>query len=299
MPGVQDVVPIQVLLTNCRVSLDVVVFHGVPPTKLRTARDLHLVAGNWDLFEQRRDAGLVGQALARRRGLRVGERFSIGETTVTIAGVYTAAPAAEENFLYTHLEFLQRTPGINAVGTVTQFEIGLADGADAEAVARDIDNRFKGGPIPTDTRSKGVFEASAVGDLAELVGLARYLGYVCIGLMLALVATTTVMAVQDRVREHAVLQTLGFSGAHIFGLVLSESLIVSLAGGVLGVGSALGTLAWSGLALSTEGVTVAFSSSFGVAATGLGVAVAIGVLASLVPAWQAARAEIVHSLRYV
>ncbi|MCI0456220.1 MAG: hypothetical protein L0Z62_04470 [Gemmataceae bacterium] len=66
------------------------------------------------------------------------------------------------------------------------------------------------------------------------------------GLVLALVATTTVMAVQDRVREFAVLQTLGFSPARIGQLVLCESLLVSL-----------------------------------------------------LPAWQAARAEIVASLRHV
>src|SRR5260370_15881598 len=54
----------------------------------------------------------------------------------------------------------------------------------------------------------------------SLIGFANYLGYACIGLVLALVATTTVMAVQDRIREHALLQTLGFSGPRIFSLVL-------------------------------------------------------------------------------
>src|SRR5262249_34246649 len=155
--------------------------------------------------ESRRDAALVGQAVARRRNLTVGQRFSIGEVTVTVAGVFRAAQPAEENFLYTHLEFLQRTRGLNSVGTVTQFEVRLTDDADPLAVARAIDDRYRGGPVATDTRPKGVFQRNAVGDLAELIGFARHLGYACVGLVLALVATTTVMAVQDRVREHAVL----------------------------------------------------------------------------------------------
>jgi putative ABC transport system permease protein len=95
------------------------------------------------------------------------------------------------------------------------------------------------------------------------------------------------------------LQTLGFTGYRIFGLILTESLLVSLAGGLLGIGAALATLAWSGLAVGTEGVTIAFAPSAGLAVIGLAVPLGVGVLAGLVPAWQAARAEIVASLRYV
>jgi putative ABC transport system permease protein len=299
LPGVADVVPIKVFMNNCRASLDLVVFHGMPAEQVRTARALTLAAGDWGEFERRRDAALVGRALAARRGLAVGRRFSIGEVTVVVAGVFTAANPAEETFVYTHLEFLQRTRGLNAVGTVTQFEVRLADGADAQAVARAIDDRYRGGPVATDTRTKGVFEANAVGDLAELIHFANYLGLACVGLVLALVATTTVMAVQDRVREHALLQTLGFTGGRIFALVLAESLLVSLAGGAVGVGLALATLSWSQLAVGTEGVTIAFLPTPGVAVTGLAVAAAVGLLAGAAPAWRAGRAEIVASLRAV
>jgi putative ABC transport system permease protein len=299
LPGVEEVVPIKVFMNNCRASLDLVVFHGIPAEKLRTARELQLIAGDWNEFEKRRDAALVGQALARRRGLRVGQRFSIGEVTVVIAGIYKAASAAEESFLYTHLEFLQRTRGLNSVGTVTQMEVRLTESADPEEVCRAIDAGFRSSQVQTDTRPKGVFQQSAVGDLAELIGFARYLAYACVGLVLALVGTTTVMAVQDRVREHAVLQTLGFSGVRIFGLVLAESVLVGMIGGALGIGSALAALAWTGFAIGTEGVTIAFAPSVSLAAAGLTVSLAVGAIAGIFPAWQAARANIVASLRYV
>jgi putative ABC transport system permease protein len=298
LPGVREVVPIQVFMNNCRASLDVVVFHGIPPEKLHSARELNLVSGSWDEFQKHRDAALVGQAVARRRGLSVGQRFSIGELTVTVAGIFQAAPA-EENFVYTQLEFLQRTRSLHAVGTVTQFEVRLTDDANADAVARAIDDTFRGGQVVTDTRPRGVFEANAVGDLVDLVGFANYLAYACVGLVLALVATTTVMAVQDRIREHALLQTLGFTSSRIFSLVLIESLIVSLAGGLLGVGLALGFLSFSGLAVSTEGVTIAFLPSWSLLITGLIVSAVVGLLAGAIPAWQAGRAEIVTSLRQV
>jgi putative ABC transport system permease protein len=277
----------------------VVVYHGVPPERLKTFRDLKLIAGDWGEFAQRRDAALVGQALARRRGLAVGGRFTVGEVTVAIAGIYTAANAAEESFIYVHLPFLQQAPGLNSLGTVTQFEVRLKDDAEPKAMCRTIDLMFRSGQVPTDTRPRGIFQQRAVGDLAELIGMAHYLGYACVGLVLALVATTTVMAVQDRVREHAVLQTLGFSPRRLFVLVLAEGLLVSLAGGLLGVGLAVGVLAWKAPAIGAEGVTIPFAASPGLALTGLAVTAVVGVLAGLVPAWQAARAEIVQSLRYV
>jgi putative ABC transport system permease protein len=285
-------------MNNCRASLDLVVFNGVPPDKLRSFRELSLVAGDWAAFTARQNAAIVGASLARRRGLTVGHTFSIGEVSVQIAGIFTAPVPGEENYLYAHLPFLQRTRGLNAVGTVTQLEVKLADGADPGVVAKAIDERFRGGPIATDTRPKGMFQAAAVGDLADVIGMATYLGFACVALVLALVATTTVMAVQDRVREYAVLQTLGFSGPRIFGLVIAESLLVSAIGGLIGLGIALLGLHYSGLSIGTEGVSIAFLPSPRVAAIGLAVTLAIGVLGGLAPAWKAARAEIVESLRY-
>src|SRR5262245_41339500 len=290
--GVRDVVPMQVYVNNCRASLDLVLFHGLPPEKLRTARDIRMIAGDRDEFDRRTDAALVGQALARRRGLVPGQRFSIGEITVTVAGIFAAATPAEENVAYTHLSFLQRVKGRN-VGEATLFEVQLLDDADPEATAREIDAKFRNDRVPTDTRSKGVFQASVVGDLIELIGWANYQGYACLGLVLALVATTAVMAAQDRLREHAVLQALGFSSPRIFGLVLSESIILSLAGGLLGTVLAVVALWWSRLAVGTEGVTIALSPSPVLAAQGVMVSAIVGVLAGAVPAWQAARAEIV------
>src|SRR5205823_2441454 len=86
LSGVDDVVPIKVFTNNCRASLDVIVFHGLPPEKLRSARNLRLASGTWDEFESRQDAALVGQAVARRRGLKPGHRFSVGEVSVAVAG---------------------------------------------------------------------------------------------------------------------------------------------------------------------------------------------------------------------
>ena len=299
LDGVRQVVPIQVFTNNCRASLDVVVFYGVPPEKLRPARDFVLTSGSWTDFENHQDAAVIGRAVAARRELEVGSKFSIGDLSVNVAGIYESSDPAEENYIYSHLEFLQRSKGKNLVGTVTQLEIHLAEGVDPVAKSDQIDQMFRGGPVETDTRPKGVFQARSLGDLAELIAMAHYLSYACVGLVLALVGTTTVMSVQDRIREHALLQTIGFSGFRVFCLVVIESVLLGIAGGVLGVGLAMAMLKFSSLSVGAEAVTIAFTPSLHLALWGLLIATVSGLLAGLAPAYVAARTEIVSALRAV
>ncbi|UCG33809.1 MAG: FtsX-like permease family protein, partial [Phycisphaerales bacterium] len=103
----------------------------------------------------------------------------------------------------------------------------------------------------------------------------------------------------DRVREHAVLQTLGFKSHLIARLIIGEGLVLSLAGGLFGSVVSVSVLMWGRFALSVDGMSIPFEASAGVFASGLLVAAALGVLAGLVPAWQASRREIVACFRAV
>jgi putative ABC transport system permease protein len=295
--GVEEVVPIQVYTNNCRASLDVVVFYGMPAEALRRVRRLELAPGAWDAFRNRHDAALVGRNLAARRKLELGKPFTIGEVTVQVVGVFDAAVPGESDAVYTHLDFLQRTRGTSGVGVVTQLEVHLADRADPDRMAAEIDEALRSGAVATTTRRKSAFQTSVLADVVDLVSFAHWLGYACVGLVLSLVATTTVMAVEDRVRQHAVLQTLGLRPGRVFRLVVSESLLVCVAGGLAGTLAALAVLAWGGLAFGAEGVTIAFRPSLGLALGGAAVSLAVGLLAGTIPALHAARADVVTAMR--
>lgn len=297
LDGVKEVFPVQVFTNNCRASLDVVVFYGVPAEKVRRTRDFKLRSGTWDEFVQQQDAAIVGQAVASRRNIEAGDKFSIGDLSVNVAGIYESDDPAEENYIYSHLDFLQRSKGMDLVGTVTQIEVLLDEQVDQVSKCREIDEKFRGGPVETDTRPKGVFQAKALGDLTQLISMAHYLGYACVGLVLALVATTTIMSVEDRIKEHAVLQTLGFSGSRVFRLVMAESFLLSIAGGMVGVGAAMLILKLSSLSVGAEAVSIAFTPSIRLAVTGMIVSAAAGVLAGIAPALHAAGTEIVPALR--
>ena len=145
--------------------------------------------------------------------------------------------------------------------TVSCLLFSAVDAKDPEAIGAKRGNRthcIHPKRLLLSSRRKGAFEASTLSDLVDLIGFAHWLGCACVALDLSLVATTTVMSVQDRIREHAVLQTQGLRPARFFRLVVVESLLMCLIGGVLGTGLALAVLVWTGMAFGAEGVTIAF-----------------------------------------
>jgi len=294
--GVRDCVPIWVWTNNCRASLDMVVFNGADPEQIRRTRPVRLTAGSWDAFTSQRDAAIVGRNVAQRRHLKVGDQFSIGELSVKVAGIFSSKVPSEENLIYTSLRFLQYTRGLDSAGLVTQHEVLLSDDADPDVVASEIDKLLRAGPVATTTRRKGAFQASTLSDLLDLIGFAHWLGYACVGLVLSLVATTTVISVQDRIKEYAVLQTIGVRPLRTLRLVLAESVILCLAGGITGTLVANLTLAAGGFAIGAEGAMIAFRPSVTLLATGTVVSLLVGVAAGIAPAIQAATVPIANAL---
>ena len=289
IPGVVDAIPIQVFTNNCRASLDVVVFLGMPAEKLQHIRNLDLHEGSWDEFIGRTDAALIGADVAQRRGIRTGDTFSIGSYTVRIVGVFTSDNPAEESYFYTHLDYLQYGNFTNGEGVVTQFEVLLDDSADPLVLQEEIDELFASAQIATDTRTKGAFQQKSLGDLTQVIQFSSALGYACVGLLFVLLATTSLMGIQDRMKELAVMKVLGYSRIAIFQNIVAETTIVGFLGGILGVLLAVILITASPFSLSAEAVTIAFVPSWELSLTALGFSMAGALAAGVVPAWVAAR----------
>ncbi|HEV7302061.1 MAG TPA: ABC transporter permease [Tepidisphaeraceae bacterium] len=299
--GVTGVVPIQILVSNCRASLDVVTFRGVPAEQAEGVfrKSLRIEEGSLDAWLARSDAALLGKTLAQRRGLKVGDNFQAASVTVTVAGIIDSDREQDHNVAYVHLPFLQQSAGLRKLGLVTQFNVTVDDPARFEEVAKAIDAEFASDTDPTSTSSEQAFVARAAQDIIRVVEFTNYLGWACLLAVLALVANAIVLSVQDRVKEHAVLQTLGYKPAMIGQLVVTEGLLVGVLGGLLGTGLAAGALAWRTMSLTTEGLSISVRSDPWIILTGLGISALLGIVAGLVPAWQASRRQIVDCFRAV
>ncbi|MEM7755715.1 MAG: ABC transporter permease [Planctomycetota bacterium] len=296
--GVTAAMPLKVVVSNCRTSLDVVTFRGVPKEEFLVGHgaDFELLSGSTEDWTRRTDAAWVGETLATRRALRPGMTFDAAGITAYVAGVFRSDNPQDQNVAYTALEFVQLA-GRDRLGIVTQFNVQVADPSLLEPVADEIDAIFDYAQEPTATFTEKAFIGRVADDIIELVGFARWLGLGCLAAVLALVANSIVLGVQSRISEHAVLQTLGFSSRLVAIMIVMEGIVLALLGGAFGAVAAIIVARYGSFALSVEGVTIPVLAEPVLLATGLAVCGVIGVLAGLVPAWQASRRQIAQCFR--
>ena len=294
--GVREVIPIQITVNNCGASLDVITFRGAPPEELQQYNpDLQTISGSYDDFVKRSDAALVGEHFARRRGLKPGDNFEAVGINVVVAGIIRSDSPQDNNVAYVHLPFLQQASRVG-LGVVTQFNVKVASADQLDPVAAAIDDTFRSDQQPTNTRPEKAFFAETAKQMIELIGFTRWLGLGAVFAVLGLVANAVLLIVRGRIKETAVLQTLGYSRPLIALLVIYEGLLLGLLGGLAGVCSALAFFHLKSFTLGNEGLTLALTPSPTVLLNGLLVALLLGLLASLYPAWKATSTPLVHSL---
>lgn len=300
VPGVASVVPMKIVVNNCSASLDVVTFRGVPRESYeQVASNFTLLSGSLEEWQRRSDGALLGEALAARRHVRAGDTLTGAGISAYVAGVIRSPEPQDENVAYVGLKFLQQAATRGGDGIVTQFNVKVSDPAQLESVAAAIDDEFRHDTEPTDTRPEKAFVARAAHDLVQLVDFTRYLGWAALAAVLALVSNAIILSAQDRVKEHAVFQTLGFRGGLIARLIVSEGVLMGMLGGAIGALGAFLLVAFGHFTMSVQGTNLGVSADPLVFLTGLGLSAGAGVLAGLAPAFQASRREIAASFRAV
>jgi len=252
-------------------------------------------------FKRNRTGCALGSRTAQQFNIKLGDTVTIvGDIypvtlELKVEGIFDA-PAASECLVF-HREYLtellpQNDPTRDLVGSY----LVLADAPEnVPRIARDIDALFENSPYPTRTESEKEFGRSFLAFLGNIkLFLLAICGAVTFTIMLVS-ANAVAMAVRERTREMAILRTLGYRQGEILQLILGEAVLISLLGGVLGLG-----IGW----LLSKGAQVS-AAMFGLQALKwqaalivLGAAAAVGFIAALVPALIAARKNVVESLRF-
>jgi putative ABC transport system permease protein len=254
-------------------------------------------------FVNERTACVVSKDLAERLGFKLGDRIQIvGDIypvtlELTVRGIFDDPDAI--NTLFFNREYLRDmlTPGRrDQEGT---FAVLVASPNDVDRVSRAIDDLFDNSPQPTKTESEQQFAQT----FASFIGnIKMFLFSICAAVtftILLVSGNTMAMSVRERIKEVGVLKTLGYTPQGILSIVLEEAAVISLIGGVVGV-------LLAELLILTVRKTVALyqpglhdmAISIPVALICLALSVMIGLASSFVPAWNAARTNILDSLRY-
>ncbi len=297
IPGVREVIPIKISVSNCGASLDVITFRGVPEERLISyAPEMRIISGSFETWRKHGDGALVGKNLAEKRGLQLGDAFEAAGIRVVVSGIIDSPLPQDNSVAYVHLPFLQQASK-HGLGIVTQFNVRLKPGEDLEAVAGLIDDRFRSESEPTSTQPEKVFFAQTARELIDLIGFTRWIGLGAVLAVIGLIGNAVLLVVRGRVRENAILQTLGFPDIAIGYLVVSEGALLGFGGSLLGVGLATLFLKVRGISFGNEGQVMALLPDISVILSGVGLALVLGMVASLVPAWSAMHRPIVESLR--
>ena len=297
--GVRSVTPVKVVVNNCSTSLDTVCFRGIPKGQIDSfLGQTKLLSGNFDQWKTRSDNALLGKALAKRRGLKIGDRFDAAGVTVTVSGVLDSDSPQDLNTAYVHLDFLQQASG-HGLGVVTQFNVKVDSSERMKEVSDKIDEIFRYDREPTNTRPEKAFVAQTAKDMVDLIYFTRWIGLAAVFAVLALVSNTVILAVRGRARENAVLQAIGFRGKHLIFMTVNEGILFALLGGIVGSGLAAAVINSGSFSLSGEGVSLIFSVSNQLYMKAAIVALLIGLLAGIYPALSVNRGALADKLRKV
>jgi putative ABC transport system permease protein len=285
VPGVDLVLPTLVFINSCRANLDLVTLHGVEAENLDRVYDVRLLSGDVAAWKATSDGALVGERLAERRKAKVGERLRLGEVDVAVKGIFRSETAGLDNLAFVHLD--QLALARKKLGAATQFLVTLEPGASPEEVARAIDAKFLADEARTDTKGMQAFVSGAVGEIVEVVGFARILGYLAVVIVALVLANTVYISAQARATEMGVLETIGLTKPRLAGLISLEGIALGLLGGALGAGGVTLYFALFPTTLGVEGYGIYFTPSVAVALQTLLASLAVGALASVGPAAEA------------
>jgi putative ABC transport system permease protein len=293
--GVESVLPTLLYVNTCKANLDVVTLHGIPTDDLAKVHDLRLVQGDLESWKSRRSGGLIGQRLAERRGIRPGQRVQLGKLTVEVGGIVASEGGVMDNVAFVHLEPLQLAR--EKIGEATEFLVRLKPGADAEAVARKIDAHFAKDVQSTDTKTMQAFVQAAVSEIGEVVNFGRLLGYLAVVVVVLILGNTVWISAQTRASELGVMETVGATKPLLAGLIVVEGLVLALIGGILGVGAVYLLFTLDAYTIGIEGISIDLVPEPSLLVLGAAVAAAVGLVASIGPAVEAARRPLALSVK--
>ena len=253
-------------------------------------------------FMKDRQACMVGRALAKRFGFKVGDRVPLRGTIWTgawefnVVGIYEGnRPEADTTAMFFRADYLDESRQFGQ-GTVGWYVVKLSDIDAAVRVSEAIDALFANSPFETLTQTEKAFAASFVKQMGNIELLIMTIGLVVFLTLLLVTGNTMAIAVRERSGELAVLKTVGFSDRRVLRLILAEALLMAGQGGFLGL--ALALLAIPALSRALPMLGMLYVSPM-TAVAGLFLAIAVGAAAGLLPAIGAMRLKVVDALRRV
>lgn len=260
-------------------------------------------------WRETKKGAIVGDVLARKLGWKVGDRITLqgtiypGDWEFIISGIYTAKRRSiDRSTLFFHYDYMNDAipqRGRDKIGWIVSR---IQDPSQAANISTAIDRYFDERDIQTLSQSERALNASFLGMVSTVLKALDLVSGVILVIMLLILGNTIAMGVRERTHEYGVLRAIGFLPKHIAGFVFGEAMFIGTLGGLFGILLAY-PLVEQGVGRFIEENMGGFFPYFRIEASTIVTAIALslllGVLAAGLPAYRAAKLNVVDSLRRV
>ena len=196
-------------------------------------------------FLRDRKGAVAGRKLVERYGWKIGDIITLkgtifpGNWDFVLRGIYRGRDNTVDEtaffFQWDYLNEVLKKAGRSWTDQVGWYLIEIKDPHIAADVSLRIDKMFKNSLAETITETEKAFQLSFISMSEAIVIAIQLVSFVIIFIIMAVVANTMAMTARERIGEYAIFKTLGFSGMHITGLILGESMCITMLGAALGI----------------------------------------------------------------
>jgi putative ABC transport system permease protein len=259
-------------------------------------------------FKRERNSCVIGRDIAKQYNLKIGDVMSLdgdifpGRWDFVIRGIYEpkykSTDATQMLFHWDYLNERMKKEWPGRANEIGWFIIKIKDPGNASVISDKIDALFKNSSAETKTETERAFQQGFIASSSAIITSMNVMSFVIVGIIMLVLANTMIMSARERTKEYAVFKALGFNGGHLTGLIMGESIFISILGGALGL-----LLTFPIVAGFESNIPKGFFPIFQIEDITLILAVSavllIGIAASLFPLQRALSTKIVDGFRFV
>jgi putative ABC transport system permease protein len=284
-----------------RLAVDAEDFFAVYP-------ELLVPPDQMEAFQRERNACIIGKQIADRYNLKLGDLMTLegdiypGQWQFVVRGIYLPRDKMTDPsnmlFHWKYVDERMRTETPVRAGQIGWYVAQIKDPAKSAVISEAIDQNFKNSPAETKSETERAFQQGFLSAAGAIITATNVISFVVIGIIMLVLGNTMIMAARERVREYAVLKTLGFSRGHFIGLIGGEALLISALGGIVSLAISFPMIdvfeqvlpkGWFPVfELRPITVIFAFLSAF-----------AVGICSSVIPLYRTLTTNIVNGLRQI
>lgn len=248
---------------------------------------------NGSFFEDGSNEIIIGKTAAESQNKTIGDTITVSNTEFKITGIYETGSMMSDSGAYVSLSKLQE---VSDIDYISQILIKTNEGANDTQIGDYIEEKYPDDLSTITAEEQAEMVNSVIGllDTASLAISALAIVIGGIGII-----NTMIMTVYERTKEIGVLRAVGWKGKRILGMILGETLVLTLLSGV--VGTIFGILISEvGIRLmgstGAQSLSLAYNPSTFILA--FGVAIIVGIIGGIYPAYRASKLAPTEALRY-